>query len=108
MLILAALWALIITVLLVFRGGSDPAPLAAPPSPSPSPSESLTTKEVFQTLAPSVVLIQSAGNSGGKGMSSALGTGVIANANGTVLTAFHVVDGAKTITLTYADGTKSP
>ncbi|MFG1922468.1 S1C family serine protease [Cryptosporangium sp. NPDC048952] len=108
LIVLAALWAIVLTAFVVVRGGSDPAPVAAAPSPSPSPSESLTTSEVFQTLAPSVVLIQSTGGGRTKALSSSLGTGVIANANGTILTAFHVVEGARAVTVTFADGTKSP
>lgn len=113
MIVLAALWALVVTVLLVFRGGSEPAPRAAPP-PAPSPSGTLTTAEVFQTLAPSVVLIQAAGGSSDVDRDrrttagTALGTGVVANASGTILTAFHVVEGARTITVSYSDGTRSP
>src|SRR6185312_4798516 len=38
---------------------------------------------------------------------SGSGTGMIANANGTVLTAAHVVAGATSITVSYADGSKS-
>lgn len=72
---------------------------AAPaPSPTPTPSATLTTAEVFQRVSPSVVVIR-AGRS--------LGTGVIAADDGTILTAYHVVRGAKDITLTYADGTKA-
>ena len=36
-----------------------------------------------------------------------LGTGVIVNADGTILTAYHVVDHAATIEVVYADGTRS-
>ncbi|WP_211247601.1 S1C family serine protease [Cryptosporangium arvum] len=102
-------WALALTAFVVLRGGGDQAPAAARPSPSPSQSPSLTTAEVFRTLAPSVVLIQANGRGDRtKGMSSALGTGVVANADGTILTAFHVVEGATAVTVTFADGTRSP
>ncbi|GAA0251434.1 S1C family serine protease [Cryptosporangium japonicum] len=102
-------WALALTASVVVRGGGDPAPAAARPSPTPSASPSLTTAEVFRTLAPSVVLIQANGRGDRtRGMSSALGTGVVANANGTILTAFHVVEGATAVTVTFADGTKAP
>jgi S1-C subfamily serine protease len=40
-------------------------------------------------------------------VTSATGTGVIVNADGTILTAQHVVDGADTIKVTYADGASS-
>jgi S1-C subfamily serine protease len=113
LLAVAALWALALTALVVLRGGSEPAAPVAAPSPSPSASESLTTAQVFQTLAPSVVLIQATGGSSDvdrdrrTSVSTALGTGVIANADGTILTAFHVVEGAGAISVTYADGTRS-
>ncbi|MFG1948766.1 S1C family serine protease [Nonomuraea sp. NPDC048826] len=72
---------------------------AAPaPSPTPTPSATLTTAEVFQRAGPSVVVIR-AGKS--------LGTGVIAAEDGTILTAHHVVKGAKDVSLTFADGTKA-
>ncbi|WP_218617733.1 S1C family serine protease [Cryptosporangium aurantiacum] len=108
----AALWAVVLTVLVVYRGG-DETPVAAP-SPSPSPSETLTTAQVFQTLLPSVVLIQATGGSSDvdrdarRTETSALGTGVIANADGMILTAFHVVEGARSISVTFSDGSSSP
>lgn len=37
-----------------------------------------------------------------------LGSGVIVNANGEILTSLHVVAGAKSILVTFADGTQSP
>ncbi|MFD0469736.1 S1C family serine protease [Nonomuraea thailandensis] len=72
---------------------------AAPrPSPTPTPSATLTVPDVYKRVGPSVVVIQ-AGES--------LGTGVIAADDGTVLTAHHVVKGAKDVNLTFADGTKA-
>ncbi|GAA2876982.1 S1C family serine protease [Nonomuraea rubra] len=72
---------------------------AAPgPSPTPSPSATLTVPDVYKRVGPSVVVIQ-AGKS--------LGTGVIAADDGTILTAHHVVKGAKDVNLTFADGTKA-
>ncbi|MFI6391444.1 S1C family serine protease [Nonomuraea sp. NPDC050540] len=76
------------------RGGE-----AAPrPNATPTPSATLTTPEVFKRVGPSVVVIQA-----GK----AFGTGMIAAEDGTILTAHHVVKGAKDVTLTFADGTKA-
>jgi S1-C subfamily serine protease len=66
----------------------------------------LPASKIFQRILPSVVLVEVGGGGGGDG-SAGLGTGVIVNADGTVLTADHVVAGATTITLTYADGTTS-
>ncbi|MFB4271269.1 S1C family serine protease [Nonomuraea sp. GTA35] len=72
---------------------------AAPrPSPTPTRSATLTVPDVYKRVGPSVVVIQ-AGKS--------LGTGVIAADDGTILTAHHVVKGAKDVNLTFADGTKA-
>ena len=106
-------WAVVITVVVFVRDGGAPARPAAAPAASPSPSAApLSASEVYRTLLPSVVSIKTTG--GGRSSvhpsapgSSATGTGVIVNADGTVLTAQHVVDGARTITVTYADGTTS-
>jgi S1-C subfamily serine protease len=105
--------ALALTAALFFRWGSagDPAPAAAPPAPSPS-ATALTVPQVYETLVPSIVFIQAAGGSelGGTGTAraaTATGTGVVVNADGTVLTALHVVEGATAIQVTFADGTRS-
>ena len=104
-------WAVAITALVLFRtGGSGDQPRAALPSAKPSPSAGpLSVSEVYQTLLPSVVRIETTGGGGsGKTMTeSATGTGVIVNADGTILTAAHVIDGAATIKVRYADGSTS-
>ncbi|GIM94617.1 S1C family serine protease [Paractinoplanes toevensis] len=109
-----AVWAVVITGLVVFRGeDSSPEQPAARPQASPSASDApLTVAETYQTVLPSVVRITSTGKAGtsanAKSMAeSSTGTGVIANADGTILTAAHVVDGAVAIKITYADGTTS-
>ena len=50
--------------------------------------------KVFRTIQPSLVLIQSQG--AGAEEPSSLGSGVIVNKQGQILTAHHVVDGATT------------
>jgi putative serine protease PepD len=75
-------------------GLAGAAPAAA--APTASPASSLTASAIFQRIAPSVVTIRTG---------TSLGTGVIVADNGTILTADHVVAGAKTITVGYADGT---
>jgi putative serine protease PepD len=94
------------TVFVAFRwgesSGDDDRRPAARPSPSPSASGPMTVAEVHDTLFPSVVAIRT---TLATGVSS--GTGVVANADGTILTAHHVVDGAVSIEVTFADGTKS-
>jgi S1-C subfamily serine protease len=103
-------WAVAITAVVLVRGGGDPqAPAAARPSASPSASDGpLSVAEVYQALVPSVVLIQTTGGgSSADRNAKGTGTGVIVNADGTILTAQHVIDGADTIKVSYADGTTS-
>ena len=106
---LIAVWAVAITAVVVFRdGGANQAPAAAP-SVAPSASDApLSVAEVYQTLLPSVVRIETNGKKTGTSMNqSATGTGVIANADGTILTALHVVEGAQQIRIGYADGSNT-
>ncbi|WP_218034514.1 S1C family serine protease [Acrocarpospora corrugata] len=67
-------------------------------SPTPTATTSPTVSEIFQQVGPSVVVIRT---------DDAIGTGVIAADNGTILTANHVIAGAKAITVIFADGTKA-
>jgi S1-C subfamily serine protease len=107
------IWAVAITAVVLTRGGGDtPAPVTARPTPSPSASDApLTVAQIYQTVRPSVVLIRAAGGSssvdGKQTTEVAIGTGVIINADGTVLTADHVIAGSKSIQITYVDGTTS-
>ncbi|XVU26683.1 S1C family serine protease [Actinoplanes sp. CA-054009] len=97
------LWAVAITAVVLFR--SSPEPAAAPrAAPSPSASQGpMTVSEVYQALRPSVVLIKASGSSAGADS----GTGFIINADGTILTAYHVIEGARTIQISYADGSET-
>lgn len=108
---MVVVWAVAITAVVLFRGGgSDKTPVAARPSASPSPSRGpFTVNQVYQALLPSTVVIQTTGAvTAGTGMAeSATGTGTIINANGLILTAAHVIEGAKTIEVRYTDGTSS-
>ena len=56
----------------------------------------------YAKVAPSLVVIRTTG-SGGTG----LGTGFVANVDGTILTAHHVIDGATRVEVTFPDGTKT-
>ena len=112
----AVVAALALTAAISFRWGSagDPAPVAAQPAPSAS-ATALTVPQVYESLLPSVVFIQATGGSstvargvGGTAVAeAATGTGTVVNADGTVLTALHVVAGATAIQVTFADGTRS-
>jgi putative serine protease PepD len=95
---------LALTAVLSFRWGSAGSPQAtASPSPSPSAAPPLTTAQIFKALAPSVVTIEA--TSPGK---ESTGTGVVANADGIILTALHVVKDADAIRITFPDGTATP
>ncbi|MEU8080182.1 trypsin-like peptidase domain-containing protein [Catellatospora citrea] len=100
--------ALAVTAVVAFRWGAaeSGAPAVVSPSPSPSGDGTLTVAEVYQVLLPSVVSIRT--NGAGREPSAASGTGVLANADGTILTALHVVKGAAKIEVTYADGSSTP
>ena len=61
---------------------------------------------VFQKILPSVVVIETKSPST-KADREGLGTGVIVNASGSIMTAFHVIRGADRIRVSFADGTRS-
>ena len=65
-----------------------------------------TSAVVYQQILPSLVQIQATTPSS-SGDTAGLGSGVIVNASGAILTALHVVDGATTIRLFFVDGTRS-
>jgi S1-C subfamily serine protease len=66
-----------------------------------APSDATTA---YQKALPSMVEI-TAEHQGG---STDSGAGVVVSADGSVLTALHVVDGASTITVRFSDGSESP
>ena len=104
----AAVVVLILVATLFYQWGSSGStrlPQASGPSPSPSPSGSPSTAQIYQTVAPSVVYIVAIPK--GQARVEDTGTGVIVNADGTILTALHVVKGAGSIHVTYADGSSS-
>jgi S1-C subfamily serine protease len=73
-------------------------------SATPAPAFSA---QVYQVIQPSMVLIQTqAANANGKA-SHAIGSGVVVDDAGDILTSLHVVADATDIQLTFADGTKS-
>jgi S1-C subfamily serine protease len=61
--------------------------------------------EVYRAILPSLVFIRTQGNEDRAG-GSGVGSGVIVSDDGAILTAHHVVDGARTITVIFADGTE--
>ncbi len=113
---IAGLAVMLLVVLLVNALRPQPAPItrsevvqavasALASQTAPPPRAEL----VYAAIRPSVVQIDvtraGAGTDGED--QNGEGTGVVVSDAGEVLTAFHVVDGADTITLTFADGTKS-
>lgn len=62
----------------------------------------------YNVIGPSLVLIQIAAAGDGSERSGGLGTGVVINADGEILTAAHVIAGGGQITVTFADGTRAP
>jgi S1-C subfamily serine protease len=62
---------------------------------------------VYEAIVPPLVVIE-AERSGRRGDASGLGSGVIVNARGDILTSLHVVEGATSIKVSFSDGTESP
>ena len=81
---------------------------AAMAAATPSPAYSAL---VYQAIRPAMVLVQvhdvpTEGQDEEDG--NGLGSGVVVNADGDILTSLHVVTNTNAITLTFADGTQSP
>jgi S1-C subfamily serine protease len=96
--------ALLLTAVVAFRWGASDTPAARPTvTPKPTPTGPPTTAEIYAALAPSVVTVETVQG----GTVNATGTGVIANAEGMILTALHVVSGGGSIRVRFADGTPS-
>jgi S1-C subfamily serine protease len=73
-------------------------------SATPAPSYSA---QVYQIIQPSLVLIQTK-NAGKDGeQEDGLGSGVVINDSGEILTSLHVVEGGGEIEILYADGTRA-
>ncbi len=73
-------------------------------SATPPPAYS---EQVFQVIQPSLVLIQTKSIDTSGNADGSLGSGVVIDAGGDVLTALHVVADSSSIQLTFADGTES-
>ena len=67
--------------------------------------------QVYQTILPSLVIVQtvrdSSGESEGKENGFGVGAGVIISTSAAILTSLHVVDGALEIVVIFADGTRT-
>ena len=73
-------------------------------SATPDPAYSTA---VYQIIFPSLVFIQTEAKNTDGDAGYGLGSGVIVNQAGDILTANHVVDGASSITVHFTDGSKS-
>ncbi len=73
---------------------------------SATPPPAFST-QVYQIIQPSLVLIQSHLESEDGEGDDRLGSGVVINDSGDILTSLHVVDNASSIQIIYADGTQS-
>jgi S1-C subfamily serine protease len=73
-------------------------------SATPAPAYSSL---VYRVIQPSLVLIQSQSPEANGDIAKGLGSGVVIDDQGDILTALHVVANADNIQLTFADGTKS-
>lgn len=122
---LCAVLALALTFVIAFRWGSgsgEPSGAAAAATTATTATSStgpLTPAKIYSTVLPSLVYITVRGGfergsvtptsrgSGSNGTTVGIGTGLVINAAGQVLTANHVVRGATSIRLTFADGTES-
>ena len=85
--------------LLASGAGRDSPQAVASPSATPSPSPTVTVPDIYRRVGPSVAVVRTA--------RGALGTGVIVAADGTVLTANHVIADRSRISLVFSDGTRS-
>src|SRR5262249_38907448 len=73
-------------------------------SQSPAPPFS---QGAYAAVAPAVVVIQTVEKDSSGNPQPGLGTGVIVDQNGDILTALHVVANATSITVTFSDGTSA-
>ncbi len=93
--------AIAVIAVLSFRLGSSsssaPAPTAV--APTTTTATTLPVTQVFQQVAPSVVVIETSKGS--------LGSGVIVTDTGTILTANHVISDGGDVTVIFSDGTKA-
>lgn len=73
-------------------------------SATPPPANSAIA---YQLILPSLAVIQTSGAGPGDDSGFGIGTGVIINQDGLILTSLHVVDDAEQIRVSFADGTQT-
>ena len=75
-------------------------------SGDPEASTQLETAQVYQAIVPSLVVVQT--DNAREGEDFGLGSGIVVSSDAQVLTALHVLEGSTEITLTFADGFRTP
>jgi S1-C subfamily serine protease len=108
--------AIVLGVVAVARSGQDPAkPVNIAQTVSSEVAQGIAAAQkatppagetVYRAIQPSVVLINATHGTGASADTDS-GAGVVINANGQILTARHVIDGADSIQVTFPDGTNS-
>lgn len=63
--------------------------------------------QVYEIIRPSLVLVQVERENENERSDFGLGSGVIVDSFGSILTSLHVIEGANQVTITFADGTQS-
>jgi S1-C subfamily serine protease len=85
----------------------------SPRAAAPSTTAATTTTapefggKVYRTIQPSLVIIRAQIGQGQDAGSSSLGSGVIIDRQAEIMTANHVIDGATSVEVTFADGTSA-
>jgi serine protease Do len=82
-----------------------------PQSFTESSSDAMSAADAFNKVAPAVVIVSTKSQSGnvfsGNGEVDGMGSGFIINQEGYILTNYHVIAGAKEITVTLSDNTEA-
>ncbi|AGF54320.1 serine protease Do [Clostridium saccharoperbutylacetonicum] len=82
-----------------------------PQSFTASSSDAMSAADAFNKVAPAVVIVSTKSQSGnvfsGNGEVDGMGSGFIINQEGYILTNYHVIAGAKEITVTLSDNTEA-
>ena len=86
---------------------ASPVQPAATQAITPVVNGGLTVGEIYDRTASGVVDISVSGGGGGFGETQGEGSGFVLDDNGSIVTNAHVVDGASSITVTFADGQKA-
>jgi S1-C subfamily serine protease len=86
---------------------ASPVQPAATQAITPVANGGLTVGEIYDRTASGVVDISVSGGGGGFGETQGEGSGFVLDDNGSIVTNAHVVDGASSITVTFAEGQKA-